>query len=51
MTIAKCAACHAASERLLGRRPTAFHASIGECAACHIEHQETSVRPLVMAFR
>ena len=48
VTVAKCTACHATSERLLGRQPTAFHASVGECAACHIEHQGTSVRPLVM---
>ena len=48
VTVAKCTACHATSERLLGRQPTAFHASISECATCHIEHQGTSVRPLVM---
>jgi len=48
VTVAKCTACHATSERLLGRQPTAFHASVAECATCHIEHQGTSVRPLVM---
>ena len=48
VTVAKCTACHATSERLLGRQPTAFHASVAECASCHIEHQGTSIRPLVM---
>ena len=48
VTVSKCTACHATSERLLGRQPTAFHASISECATCHIEHQRTGVRPLVM---
>jgi hypothetical protein len=48
VTVAKCTACHATSERLLGRQPTAFHASISECAACHVEHQLTNIRPLVM---
>ena len=48
VTVTKCTACHASSERLLGRQPTTFHASVGECATCHIEHQATSLRPLVM---
>ena len=48
VTVTKCTACHANAERLLGRQPTAFHASIEECAACHIEHQATNIRPLVM---
>ena len=48
VTAAKCTACHANAERLLGRQPTAFHASIGECAACHIEHQSTNIRPIPM---
>ncbi len=48
VTVTKCTACHANAERLLGRQPTAFHASIDECAACHIEHQPTAIRPLVM---
>jgi hypothetical protein len=48
VTAAKCTTCHANAERLLGRQPTAFHASVEECAACHIEHQPTSIRPLVM---
>jgi len=48
VTVAKCTACHANAERLLGRQPTAFHASIQECAVCHIEHQPMNMRPLVM---
>ena len=48
VTVATCTACHATSVRLLGRQPTAFHASISECATCHIEHERTNVRPLVM---
>ena len=48
VTVAKCTACHANSERLLGRQPTAFHASVGECTTCHIEHQQESVRPRIM---
>lgn len=48
VTVAKCTACHANAERLLGRQPTAFHASVQECSACHVEHQATGVRPAVM---
>jgi hypothetical protein len=48
VTVAKCTVCHADTERLLGRQPTEFHASIQECAACHVEHQPTNIRPLVM---
>ena len=48
VTVTKCTACHATSERLLGRQPTMFHASIGECATCHVEHQRIGPRPLVM---
>ena len=48
VTVAKCTACHANSERLLGRQPTAFHASVEECSACHVEHQPANLRPLVM---
>jgi hypothetical protein len=39
VTAAKCTACHANDERLLGRQPTAFHASIRECRTCHVEHR------------
>ena len=48
VAVAKCTACHANSERLLGRQPTMFHASIGECSTCHIEHQQIGLRPLKM---
>ena len=48
VTVAKCTACHANSERLLGRQPTEFHASVPECATCHVEHRGTSVRPLTI---
>lgn len=48
VTVTNCTTCHANSERLLSRQPTAFHASIEECAACHIEHGPTNIRPLAM---
>ncbi|MDP3857309.1 MAG: cytochrome c3 family protein [Stagnimonas sp.] len=48
VTVANCTACHANAERLLGRQPTAFHASVQECSSCHIEHQGTGVRPVTM---
>ncbi len=48
VSVAKCTACHANAERLLGRQPTTFHASIQQCTGCHIEHQSTNVRPLLM---
>lgn len=48
VTVANCTACHANAERLLGRQPTMFHASVQECATCHVEHQPANVRPLVM---
>ncbi len=48
VTVAKCTACHANAEKLLGRQPTAFHASIQECSACHVEHQGANIRPQVM---
>ena len=48
VTVVNCTACHATSEYLLGRQPTAFHASVAECATCHLEHRHASVRPLVM---
>jgi cytochrome c551/c552 len=47
VTATNCTACHANAERLLGRQPTAFHASVQECASCHVEHQP-NVRPLAM---
>lgn len=48
VTVAKCTTCHANAERLLGRQPTVFHASVQECATCHVEHRGTSIRPLRM---
>lgn len=48
VTVARCTVCHADDQRLLGRQPTAFHASIAECATCHVEHGPTPVRPLEM---
>jgi hypothetical protein len=48
VTVTKCSTCHAADEALLGRQPTAFHASVAECATCHVEHQRTSIRPLTL---
>ena len=48
VTVVNCTACHATSEYLLGRQPTAFHASVAECATCHLEHRHASIRPLVM---
>lgn len=44
----KCIACHANNESLLQRKPTAFHASIGNCRVCHIEHQGADARLTVM---
>ncbi len=48
VTVTKCIPCHANAERLLGRQPTAFHASVEECSTCHLEHQSANVRPLTM---
>jgi hypothetical protein len=48
VTAAKCTFCHANDERLLGRQPTAFHASIRECGTCHVEHQGANIRPVAM---
>lgn len=48
VTDGKCTACHANDERLLGRQPTAFHASIQECTTCHVEHQGSNIRPVTM---
>lgn len=48
VTVTKCTACHANAERLLGRQPTAFHASIEECSACHVEHLGANIRPVAM---
>ena len=48
VTDAKCTGCHANDERLLGRQPTAFHASISECRTCHVEHQGGTGNPIAM---
>ena len=48
VTAAKCTVCHANAERLLGRQPSSFHASVRECRTCHVEHQGTNIRPVVM---
>ena len=48
VTDAKCTYCHANDERLLGRQPTAFHASVQDCRTCHVEHQGTNTRPVAM---
>lgn len=48
VTAAKCTVCHANDERLLGRQPTAFHASIQDCRTCHVEHQGPNIRPVAM---
>jgi hypothetical protein len=45
---AKCIACHANSEHLLQRRPTAFHAEVGSCRECHAEHQGAGQHPTQM---
>lgn len=45
---ANCIICHAASENLLARQPTAFHANIKSCSACHLEHQGIERRPTSM---
>lgn len=45
---ANCIVCHANSDILLQRQPTAFHADISQCADCHIEHRGVNVRPVGM---
>jgi hypothetical protein len=44
----KCVACHASSVDVIGRQPSAFHASIRSCRGCHVEHQGTDTRPTRM---
>ena len=44
----KCVACHASNVEVLGRQPSAFHASIRSCRGCHVEHQGTDTRPTRM---
>ncbi len=45
---ASCVACHANSQALLQRQPTAFHADIGSCVECHAEHRGAARRPTEM---
>lgn len=45
---AKCIACHANSESILQRQPTAFHAEIGSCRECHLEHRGAARSPTDM---
>ena len=44
----KCISCHANSQALLQRQPTAFHAKIGNCTQCHFEHQGVNARLVTM---
>ena len=43
-----CVGCHANDAQLLGRAPTAFHATIAACAGCHAEHDAVRRRPIAM---
>ncbi|MFO0842279.1 MAG: cytochrome c3 family protein [Gemmataceae bacterium] len=45
---AKCTACHANNETLLGRQPTAFHADVSSCRECHPEHRGLQGPPRIM---
>lgn len=45
----KCISCHANSQALLGREPTAFHSEIKDCRGCHVEHQGRSAAITRMA--
>ncbi|ADB42607.1 cytochrome c3 family protein [Spirosoma linguale] len=45
---AKCISCHADNKELLGRQPTAFHATIGNCVSCHMEHLGVNANLRVM---
>jgi len=50
-TADKCIACHAsggATEQLLAKQSTRFHADIGTCSECHIEHLGRDHRPVAM---
>jgi hypothetical protein len=48
VTPRSCVTCHAYATELLGRQPTAFHATIDQCAGCHVEHQGGQRMPLRM---
>jgi hypothetical protein len=45
---AKCISCQGGNTNLLQRRPTAFHAIIGNCASCHKEHLGVDANMKVM---
>ena len=45
---ARCVACHADDEEVLGRQPSAFHANVRSCSGCHVEHQGVDRRPTRM---
>jgi hypothetical protein len=50
-TADKCVACHAsgpATEGLLAKQSTRFHADIGTCSECHVEHFGRERRPIDM---
>lgn len=45
---AKCISCHGGNTALLQRKPTAFHAIVGQCASCHTEHLGVEANMKVM---
>ena len=50
-TADKCIACHAsggATDGLLAKQSTRFHADIGDCSECHVEHLGHAHRPVLM---
>ncbi|MCC6427241.1 MAG: class III cytochrome C family protein [Phycisphaerales bacterium] len=50
-TADKCVACHAgggATEGLLAKQSTRFHADVGMCSECHVEHLGQDHRPVAM---
>jgi hypothetical protein len=50
-TADKCIACHAgggATEGLLAKQSTRFHADIGTCSECHVEHAGRDHKPVAM---
>jgi hypothetical protein len=44
----KCISCHGSNTGLLQRKPTAFHAIVGNCASCHTEHLGVDANMRVM---
>jgi hypothetical protein len=43
-----CITCHANSQSLLQRQPTAFHANVSSCRECHGEHRGIDKQPTEM---